>query len=40
MSAVIKHVSDASFDKVYSVHTLYFWERPVEVVGTPHFKDL
>jgi ubiquinone/menaquinone biosynthesis C-methylase UbiE len=24
---------DASFDKVYSVHTLYFWERPAEVVA-------
>jgi ubiquinone/menaquinone biosynthesis C-methylase UbiE len=23
----------ASFDKVYSVHTLYFWERPFEVVA-------
>lgn len=23
----------ASFDKVYSVHTLYFWERPAEVVA-------
>jgi ubiquinone/menaquinone biosynthesis C-methylase UbiE len=24
---------DASFDKAYSVHTLYFWERPAEVVA-------
>ena len=23
----------ASFDEVYSVHTLYFWERPAEVVA-------
>ncbi len=24
---------DGAFDKVYSVHTLYFWERPAEALG-------